>query len=380
LVNKLSSTAYIGLLLLAATECYQDRVREWNYDLLGYLAFAVCSSESDPAKIHSIVFREAKAEVPDPEFRLLAQATPYRIDLRANAFDFAELIPFYSVKPAYVWLILLLHRFGLTLIQAAKLLSAISYVALGIVFFRWSRACLSTLPSVLLASMFMLSLPVLDSARLFIPDLLSVAILTWALYLLFSRKRELIGITLLSCSVFVRTDNVFFAVAVIGYLALASRSPVRMKLTYGAILIGLLCALVKVINHFTGFYGWHTLVFHSVIQKVTAPAEVAPHVSILSYLRALLGSVHQAVHRSPFLFSFIAAACLLLIRPGDRMRDLLLLGLATSAVKILVYPNFEERYYLFAYVIVAMSLISAAAAHSRGDVGMPAPLTSQGVG
>ena len=376
LVNKLGRAVYLGLLLLVAAECYRDRYHEWNYDLFGYLASAVCSSESDPAIIHSIVFREAKAEVPDAEFALLAhptdwshlESTSYRIDLANNAFHFAEQIPFYSVKPAYVRLIVVLHKLGMTRIQAAKLLSVIGYLALGIVFFSWSRACLNTLPSVALASMFMLSQPILDSARLFTPDAVSVAVVTGALYALFARKRELIGMTLLCCSVFVRTDNLVFAVAVIGYLALASRSPVTMKPTHGAILIGLLCALVMLINHLAGNYGWQTLVTHSIVHRITAPAEVAPHVSILNYLHAFSASAHEALHWSSLLlFSFIAAACLLLMRPGDKMRDLLLLGLAVSVFHVLVYPNFEERYFLSAYVIVAMSLISASAAHSRGD-------------
>jgi hypothetical protein len=49
------------------------------------------------------------------------------------------------------------------------------------------------------------------------------------------------------------------------------------------------------------------------------------------------------------------------------MRDLLLLNIAASLFRILVYPSFEERYFVTLYAVVAISLVSVLASFREGS-------------
>jgi len=359
---KVSSAAFLLVLLVAAIAAYQDRFRDWDWDLMAYSASAVSLLETDPVEIHAIVFKEAKTEVPGAQYKSLTAATSYRADLSRDPFHFAEQIPFYSVKPAYVELIVGLHRLGLTRIQAMKLISVASFVAFGVLFFAWAGSYLNSRASALLSGMFVLSQPILDLARISTPDALSVAMVFAALYALFEKEGALAGILMLSCSVFIRSDNFVLVVLVLCYLSLVPHSPVRIRRDHAVLLIAAVLASTIVIDR-VGGYGWQTLAYHSVVQRLTNPAEVVPHVTALNYFHALAAAARIALFdwSSLLLFAFMATGCLLFARLADRMRDLLLLNVTASVLRILVYPSFEERYLVSLYAVIAVCLISVIA-------------------
>lgn len=380
-MNRICAAAYTALLGLAAIAAYRTSDRDWNWDALAYMACAVSRSESDPVKIHREVYSEAKKELPAQSFKLLTESNPYRADLASDSFHFTEQVPIYDNKALYIVLIAGLHRLGASYLQAMKLLSAAGFFVLGLVFFRWARVYLGTLPAALISALFMASPPILNVARIFSPDALSAAVIVGALYLLFEMgpvpgarlypaadaghrnraSREIIGLALVSCAVFIRNETVILAVLVVAYLTLASRSPVKLRRVHGAILVGLLISCVLMLRDLGGGYGWRTTFYHGLVQRLPAPGETrVPSISATNYLHAVAASARSALDSSSLaLFALLGAASMMLLRRDAVLRDLLLLAVSGAILLMLVYPGFEERYYVSAYVIVTIAFISA---------------------
>ncbi len=379
MVNRLCSSGYIAVLLLAGIGAYRSSDRDWNWDLLAYTACALSWSEPDPVRIHALAYADAEAEVPVPSYKFLTEGTSYRADLARNPLHFVEQIPFYDAKVLYIGLIAGLHRLGATYISAMKLISTAGFLAIGAAFFVWARGYLNSLPSALLSGMFVLTQPILNLGKIFSADALSVAMIVWALYLLFEkghvRPATSIGMVLLCCAILVRNDTLVLAVLTIGYLTIASGSPIKVRPVYGAMLIALICGTVFAVTHFGGGYGWRMSFYHGLVQRVPAPGESgAPNISFSDYLRPAAHSLREGLNRSSLpLFAFLAGACILLMKPKSRLYHLLLLNLAFSLIRILAYPGFEERYYVSTYVIVGAAFISVCATYPQGTKGSMPP-------
>lgn len=379
MLERVYTTAYFCLLLLAAVAAYRTTDRDWNWDGLAYMACAVSWSEPDPVKLHAMVYREARAQMPAPAYQALAAGNPYRSDLAGNPFHFAEQLPFYDSRTLYIGLIVLLRRLGMSYISAMKLLSAAGFAALGLIFFRWVRKYFRALPAAILSAAIMLSTPVWGLARIFSPDALAAAMILGALYALFvaAPARPLnqrspaacLGLALLGTSEFLRRETPLLAVLVIAYLTMASRSPVKLKRLHGVLLIAALIVTMLALGYFGGGYGWRMTLYHGLVQRVPAPADApAPAITVKDYLHATLRSAREAVTWSSLpLFVFLTASCLLVLKRGTLMRDLLILSLSSAAILFLVYPSFEERYYVSAYLVVALCLISALAERRAGS-------------
>jgi hypothetical protein len=380
LLEKICAAGYGALLLIAAVAAYRTTDRDWNWDALAYIGCAASWSESDPAKIHDQAYTEARRQMPADVYQLLTESNAYRRDLARNPSHFVEQLPFYNGKVLYVALIVGLHRMGASYVGAMKILSAAGFFALGLVFFRWAQDYVRPLPASILSAALMMSAPVWNLARTFSPDALSVAIITAGFYALFAvaparaiNQRwaaAIPAIALLIAAIFVRNDTLLLTVFVIGYLAVASRSPVRLKRSQAAALILLLVASVLALGHLTGGYGWRMSFYHGLVERVPAPAEVQePVITVADYLHAAARSAREAADWSSLgIFTFLAAGCLLLRKRRTLMRDLLLVNVAFSLVRLLFYPGFEERYYVSTYVVAAICLIAALLPDSGGPV------------
>jgi hypothetical protein len=119
---------------------------------------------------------------------------------------------------------------------------------------------------------------------------------------------QVIGMALLACSIFIRNDNLVLAVLVIGYFSVCSGAVVRIRWVYSAVLIALLIAITMTISHTGGGYGWRTSFYHGVVQRMIAPAESLPPISLAEYGHAWARSAREAIDASSLLlFSFLGA-------------------------------------------------------------------------
>ena len=128
-MNKSPLTIWFGLYLalFAGLSAFALRQPTYSWDLVGYIGSSINSS--DPQTI----YRETFAAIqPVRSNKGIQLENPYRVDVAANPFHFAEQLPLYSIKPVYVALIKVLHRLGLPYPKSAVAISAASnFVQIG---------------------------------------------------------------------------------------------------------------------------------------------------------------------------------------------------------------------------------------------------------
>ena len=84
---------------------------QYTWDVVGYIGASIDSTT--PELIYQQTFSAMKPILSNPANAEVQPNNPYRADVLANPYHFAEQIPFYSIKPIYVDLIRGFHRAGL---------------------------------------------------------------------------------------------------------------------------------------------------------------------------------------------------------------------------------------------------------------------------
>src|SRR5579864_8885582 len=211
--KKVPILLYGCFLLLAGWLAYTFPYNDW--DVLAYVGCAINLSESDQLKIHEQVFEQARAELPEEDFTEMTTLGPFRQDVAANPWHFAEQLPFYSIRPLYIELLVGVHRLGATYFEATRLVSAIALALLGVPIFLWMReswmrasvAGIDWQPA-LFAGLLLLTPPLFLAGRTASPDALSGLFIVTAVYLFTQERRVFPAALLLLASIFLRADNV----------------------------------------------------------------------------------------------------------------------------------------------------------------------------
>jgi hypothetical protein len=262
-----------------------------------------------------------------------------------------QLEPLYAIRPLYTQAIAVVAYTGMPYQRAISLVSALSLFLIGIVLVAWTNRPLY--------SALLLATPaVVGVARSGTPDALSgffVLTSAWAL----ASNRMFIGLALLLASVWVRTDNVLFVMAVLIWLAWTK----RLLLPHFAALAGLAGTSVLLINYFSGNYGWRVLFRYTFIGGRYI-ANVQPELSFSEYLTAFVAGVRQIGGQEIALFVLIGLAATKWLPANDSLRPLLMCVAIAAIARFLLFPSPENRYFIWAYLIAGAALIRAIAVHA----------------
>jgi len=265
-----------------------------------------------------------------------------------SAEHLAGLEPLYAIRPIYTEII---TAFSLVLpIQKSiNLVSALSLFGIALMLIAWARA----MP--LYCALLISTGGIVDAGRMGTPDALSALFVIVGFWLL-ERDQISHAILILLASIWVRTDNVLVVLALLVWLTLTK----RIRLLYAILLATISAATVGFINQMAGNYGWLVLFRYSFIAG-KYPAEIASHLTAQEYFVV-------ATRGAMFLIPQLAFWVLLGLaawarRPEERAR-LLTVALAAGA-HFLLFPSPEGRYFVWAYLIVGIAFIQAAARVSR---------------
>ena len=321
---------------------------QYTWDLLGYIGSSVDST--DPKAIHRAVFDAIRPISSSPEIQV---DNPYRVDVAANPYHFAEQLPFYSIKPVYVALVKLTHRAGLPFPQAAVSISAAANFILAALLWLWLGSYLGgwSLPAA--CTLIMLSPNILSLSRWATPDCLATAVAAIALYLILERNLAFWGSALLIVNVWIRTDALVLAGIVFATLLLLR----KLDVPQFASLSMLALASYFTINHFSGNYGWAVLFYNSFFGGVPAPGEAVLYFSSRAYLHQIVrGSFLWLVYGSFALYLLLGALAIWLSK-SITYSYMVAAVLAARVVSYALYPNGDQRYTAVLYVLVLVSLV-----------------------
>jgi hypothetical protein len=191
-----------------------------------------------------------------------------------------------------------------------------------------------------------------------ISDALSTLVAALAMYLLFETKRDVVGLTLLVSSIFVRTDNVVLAAPVLIALWLGK----RLTFWQMAILGSLSAGCVVFINRMAGDFGLAMLYYRNFVGTPIAPAEMVVHFLVPQYFHALRANL--AVIFQGWLSPFLLLAMIGFFRRSS-LAPLSLIAVAYVTLHFLILPNWVERWFVIAYIPMALSAVCVNTTHAE---------------
>jgi len=317
-----------------------------TFDRYLYAGAVASLQYSDPVTIHRIARAEFDVQPSPFPFQSVA-AEPYFADVRDNAYHFAQQLGLFRVKLGYVAAGYVLWRAGLPIISGLRLISACCLFFVGMVVLAWTREAL-------LAGILLLTPPVLNLGRMVTADPFSTAMIFLALFAL-NKKRDLFAATLLVASIVVRSDNVVLVLIFLAWMVWDR----HLRLPIGALFATLALAACALVNWIAGIYGWRVLMQHSFIKPEIEPISHPVVITFTGYLHALAG-----LRAIPYTFMtvwiLVAAAVWRRLPDDSILSDLLPVAGIYIVVRLLIFPNFDDRVFVWAYLLAGVGLIRMA--------------------
>jgi hypothetical protein len=324
------------------------RQPHYTWDVLGYVGCAVDST--DPKVIQRAALDAIRNVPSDEDIRV---DNPYRADVAANPYHFAEQLPFYSIKPIYVAFIKVLHRTGMPFQKSAVAISAASDFLLAVLLWQWLAPYLSGWSLAAACTLIMLSPNILVLSRWATPDCLATLVAAVAFYLVIERKSYFLGSAFLVLDVWVRTDALVLAGIVFAVLLITR----KLDIAEFAALSSLALGSYFTINHFAGNYGWPTLFYNSFLGGVTAPGEMIVHISRSAYVHQLVRGAFLWLISGSFALYLLLGGLAISLNRSSTYSWMCGAVLAARALSYLLYPNGDERYTAVLFVVIPVSLV-----------------------
>jgi len=357
---------------------------KYNWDTIGYIASAEAISTDDPAAIHQAAYAAIRDHVSPAEFRALIDGNSYRRAMYGSPDFLAAQLPFYQIRPVYVFTLHLAAKLGVNIALATYLVSALFVIAAaGVIYLilghMWPVGRAIYAPVVLLASQG------LDLASLSTPDAMAYFGCLLAFYFLFTER---IGAALLIAPalVLVRTDLILFsgflwAWVLFFYPGMRSRPAVYLS----AIIAVLLYVAV---NRTYGNHGWAAVFYHTFVEYLADPANAVFTIGLADYLGAVVDGTARIVTKpKQIAHVLLAALCLYGARRlyrSDARQDriisgLLVLSVGYLAIRYLAFPLWHSRFFAAEFAvqtIVFLRLALRLRPSERAAYNVPRPITA----
>jgi hypothetical protein len=317
-------------------------------DVVPYAAAVMSTDEHNPQVIHEAVKRQLISEIGQKEYQsLLADPSPWWSAMMGSPQGLLEELPFYTNRPLYVATTRLLVRHtSLDAFHALHLVSALSLLPIGMTLLFWTRQPMA-------AALLLLTPTVLFVGRIATPDALSTALVISGLYFLY-RKRNWWACALLILGIYARPDNLVITGLVLLWLVYRHEMPLH----YGALLSSLALISFFLVKRMSGFFGW-AAVFLNTLTAVPFPAHHVFHLTLRDYAAGLLLGI-RSVCTSTEIAIWVLIGILAIKRLGMENRSIQLLALVggSIAIRFLLFPFPQDRYFLPLYLVAGATLAS----------------------
>ncbi len=334
-----------------------------GWDALPYLGIIGKQDHMTDVQAHQFAYAEVRRATPDDEYQKLianpdwltqhdAHETPfgdneYRYICAKDYRAFTQQFPFYSGRIGYLFSARALHAIGLSWVSALKALSSVPSAAtlwLITVWLIWKMKPISSLGIILL---WVLLTPVAHIFAVTYPDAYCIPF-TLGACLLVTREKTLIpGLGLSLIAVVIRPDSfvVTAALALSSWFVLRPSDAITRRALWIFPAVGLLYAVT--IQRLTGAYPVQTLNYLSIVHRIPYPEDTKIVFSAVQYIPALNRSL--AHFGCALVQSHLAGLAILIVgfvNPQFRPATIPFMAiLASSLVRILIFPHYQDRYF-----------------------------------
>jgi hypothetical protein len=163
------------------------------------------------------------------------------------------------------------------------------------------------------------------------------------------------GLALLITSVYIRTDASIFVGFILLLLAVVKDERIRLNRVHAMTLLAVTAASVLAINHFSGNYGFASLMHNQFVNE-SDPPDGTYTVSGGLYLKALASpwGIPAVLHGATFLF--VLMGMFAAIRERSTLRDLVYVAMLTGIAHFMIFPYFHDRLFSGEYILFALFL------------------------
>ncbi len=347
-------SAVVSLLCLLGEGVYCWRTPTAYFDTMAYAAIA-----KGGANDFAGAGAECSAQVPDKRdscgvvagSAMFAEAAAY------SEADFAQFLRFYTVKPLYCGLAAGLNRWlGVGAFTGLRMISVGSFLLIGVVSWAWLREHVPAAVAPVVAFWMTAAGPVLALGKDLLPDGLSTALLLLGMYGLLYGRVKWMGWAVLALAVLARPDDMLLVLCFGCVWVWRAR---RRWILCGAFAVG--CAAVSFgLGKATGALGWAVLFRRSFFEMLPPERFAAAHVSLREYGQVMAVSgvrtVMFCLPAAVFLGLLVMVGEQRLARPEFGLRSLVAVSAAAIAMRVVLYPGMEERYYVWFYLVCALAL------------------------
>ena len=314
-----------------------------TFDRYLYAGAVASLRYTDPVTIHRIARAEFDAQPSPFQFESVA-SEPYFADVHDNPEHFAQQVGLFRMKLGYVAAGYVLWRAGLPILVGLRLISACCLFVVGLAVLAWTH-------DAILSPMLLLTPPVLNMGRMVTADPFSTTIVFFALFAL-AAKRDLLAASLLVASILVRSDNVVLALILLAWMIWRRRLP----FSAGALFAALAVLATALVNRVAGLYSWRVIMQHGFIKPEIEPISHPVLITLAAYLHALAG-----LRAIPYTFMtvwiLVAAAVWRRLPEGSVFRDLLRVTGLYIFIRLVMFPNFDDRFFVWTYLLAGVALI-----------------------
>ena len=348
---------WLALIGLTACALFTFAAPIYNWDLVAYAAAALSVLDGDVASVHAAAYEALQAALPAGDYHRQLAGSAYQQAAAANPEILHQQLPFYWVKPGFVSLLVVAAALGVNPVTAALALTSAAYGAAGLVAYAWATRHLSrSLAAVTVLACFAVP-QIMMPGRYGTPDGVALFLVLLGLYLGFGLGRFGALAAALLLAITVRLDNAILFGLIVVYAAVFRHLGVAAAGLWLAAGVG----LTVIIGRLAGAYGWQTLLHHSLIEPLTAPAAFVPDRPLADYVGAYAQALRWELQRqSVMLFSAMGVlAALLRWRVGGRgdatLHLVMIMGLAAWANSA-VLPTEMDRRLAPAYLACLLAL------------------------
>jgi hypothetical protein len=330
--------------------------KQGTWDILEYIANVEAQHDTDFLHLHNYAYRQLALHTSAANYFDLTQSSEYRRKCANDAVLFGSGLPYYSIRPLYIATIELGTKLGANPVLGASVVAAVSYFVIGLVAFLWMRHHVPIWIAFAASLLLMLSYPLLLIGRLYTPDALAACIMVLATYLIFERGNLLPGLAVLVASVYVRTDAAIYVGFVLLLLAIVKDKRISLRRSHAFVLLVITVASVLAINHFSGNYGFASLMHNQFVNE-SDPPDFSYSVNLALYLKALASPLGVPAALRGYALLFLLVGFFAAVRVRSTLRDIAIAAILTAFAHFMIFPYFHDRLFAGQYILFAITAV-----------------------
>jgi len=358
---------FFALLLINSVFIFRNPWVDW--DIVSYIWNVKYIESKNIEVIHKETYEELREYLDTKRYDIIKWSNKYRKDVFSDPKAFFDIMPFYNIKFIYIYSIYFISKISwMSIIHSVLAISIISYLVFSSILFVIFREELENnklyfFPLYLLT----FSSPIIIAARSTTPDMFSAMFMILWMFLII-RKNIILWILVLIISIWVRTDNVIFVLLLLFYLKFFAWKDYKIK-TSSFLVWGILALwFYKWINTYFHNFGYLKLYYNSFIEPISYPSSFEVVITTREYLAifkdklALLLWLRENKPITFFPFYIILSFIAYIFAQKNKIKSdniflwLLIISTFTLLFKFAIFPNIQERYFVFYFIIIFISL------------------------